>query len=250
MPVFDPREKDFPLLPFIIISNIFPLIGVLYYDMSFFMLFYLFWWETVIMSIFQWLKMKKASKQDVPDPNFTINGNPLSYEQVNNRKYMRRMFLIVRTLMLLFYLLFIVVFVGFYIPAQNSDNEGMISSAQAIVFADGWMRISFLIFLLVHGIDYVNYIATKQYEETSLRQLGMPFDGRIIIIHVVIVGGTFLSMFVGEKLFPGNPKAGQVSIAALFVVMKIILDLFALKSNKRRTETILTTYNSLTGKQK
>lgn len=250
MPVFDPREKNFPFLPFIILSNIFPLIGVMYYNMSFFMLFYLFWWETVIISFFQWLKMGKASLLADPDHSFTINGKTLTHQQVNSKKYMRRMFFVVRTFMLLFYLIFIVVFVGFFIPAQNNDEEGMLTTVQAIVFDDTWMRISFLVFIFVHGVDYINYLAAKQYEETSLRQLGMPFDGRIITMHIVIVGGTFLSMFVSEKLFANNAKAGQISIAALFVLIKILVDVASLKMQQRRTETISKALDSMKGKQK
>lgn len=57
MPIFDPRERSGPILPALILANVIPLVGIIYYDVSFFALLYLYWWETVIISIFRWQKM-------------------------------------------------------------------------------------------------------------------------------------------------------------------------------------------------
>jgi hypothetical protein len=73
----------------------------------------------------------------------------------------------------------------------------------------------------------------------------MPFDGRIIIIHVVIVLGTFLSIYFSEKLMPGNPKAGNIAFASLFVLLKTIVDVIAYRKLQRRSETMISVYNRM-----
>lgn len=242
MPIFDPRERSVPVLPTIIIANLFPLVGIIYFNLSFFALFYLFWWETGIISFYQWLKMGKAKKNADPDPGFTINGKTLTHEQVNSKRYMRRMYFWVRFFMLGFYLIFIIVFVGLLASNQSDDMLGFLN---ALFLMDPWMRYSLLAFILTHGIEYWVWLRDEDYNNTSLRELGSPFDGRVLIMHLVIVLGTFGSVFVTEKLMPGNPKAGSIIYATLFVLLKILLDGYSYSKNKRRPEVIMQTFTSL-----
>lgn len=241
MPIFDPRERSIPILPVIIITNIIPLVGIIYYDLTFFALFYLFWWETVIISFYQWMKMGRAKKIADPDPNFTVNGRTLTHEQVNSKRYMRRMYFWVRLLMLIFYLIFIIIFVG---VMQSATSDGAISFVRAFLFSDPWMKVALLAFIFTHGLEYWVWKRDGEDKNTSLRELGMPFDARIIIMHMVIVLGTFGSLYASEKLFPGNPKAGSIAYAAIFVFLKIIVDVFSYVKNQRRTE-VLTTVSAL-----
>jgi len=235
MPILDPRERSIPVLPVIIITNIIPLVGIIYYDLTFFALFYLFWWETVIISFYQWLKMGRAKKIAEPDPNFTVNGKTLTHQQVNSKRYMRRMYFWVRVLMLIFYLVFIVVFVGI---VQSATTDGAISFMRAFLLIDPWMKVALLAFILTHGLEYWVWIRDGDAENTSLRELGMPFDGRIIIMHIVIVLGTFGSMYASESLFPDHPKAGSIAYATVFVLLKIAIDVFSYVRNQRRTDVI------------
>lgn len=249
MPVYDNREPQIPILPFLIVSNIFPLIGVLYYHMSFFMLFYVYWCETCIISIFNLIKMGKASRQDVPDPGLTINGKNLTSQQVNSKKYMRRMYGSTRCFILLFYLLFIVVFVGLMESVRHEDSTTLINMADILFFRVRWMQITLGVFILLHAIQYWQWLATREYEETSLRQLGSPFDGRMIVMHIVIVLGTFLSIYASEHLFPNNPHAGQIAFASLFVFLKIMLDIISYNRNNKRSHTLLNVYDAITVKK-
>jgi len=235
MPIFDPRERSFPVLPSLILANILPLIGVIYYDVSFFALIYLYWWETVIISIFQFIKMGKAQKQSEPDPNFTVNGKTLSFEQVNSKRYMRFTYAVIRIFMLAFYLLFIVIFVG--VLASTSEND-LLGFAKALMFIEPWVFASFLAFVFTHLVEYIVWMRDEDYKNTSLRELGSVFDARIIVIHVVIVLGTFAAMFAGEKLFPETQNAGSIAYTCLFVLLKVIVDVYAYTKNIRRTEAI------------
>lgn len=246
MPIFDPREGKSPILPTIILANIFPLVGIIYYDMSFFALFYLYWWETVMISIFRWLKMAWAEKPSEPDPNFTINGQTLSYETVNNRGRMRRQYFFLRSGMMIFYLIFIIVFVGVISTMQEDPT----AFARAITFTDKWVFWSFIGFTLVHLAEYISWVRSGAYKETSLVELATPFDARIIVIHVVIVLGTFLAMYTSESLFPEHPKAASIGYASLFVVLKVVVEVIAYQKNHSRQEVFSKLDNAMRGKNK
>jgi hypothetical protein len=235
MPIFDPRERSGPMLPAMIVANIFPLVGIIYYDVNFFALFYLYWWETVIISIFRWQKMGWASKPSEPDPTVTYNGQPLTNEQVNNRRGMRIRYFFVRSGMMLFYLLFIVVFVGIL----TSIKEDAVGFASAITFSDPWVFWSFVGFVIVHLLEYISWIRNETYKETTIVELSSPFDSRIIVMHVVIVGGTFLAMFTSEKLFPDHPHAASIGYGALFVFLKTIIDVIAWRNNHSRQDALV-----------
>lgn len=239
MPVLDPRERSFPVLPFLMAGNLFPLIGVLFYGFGFFALFYLYWWETVIISIFQWLKMGRAELQSKPDPKFLVNNKPLSDAQVNSRRYMRRLYFFVRGGLLAFYLIFIIVFTG----SSDAGNGGdMIDNfVLPLMLKVPWMQVSLLVFFISHAVEYRVWIYDKDYKTTSLTSLGNPIDGRTIIMHIVIVLGTFLSAFVTNSLFPENPRAGVIAYASLFVLLKILVDLYAYATDQRRG-TLLAKY--------
>ena len=235
MPIFDPRERQIPVLPLLVVTNIFPLIGVIYYDLSFFAFFYLYWTETVLIGIFRWLKMLKANKVSQPDPNFTINSESLSLRKVNSRVYMMGMYFFWRSFILIFYLVFIIVFVGLW----DTGNEGNYTSfGRAILFREPWMQITLLSYVLTQAIDYILYIRDKQYETTSLQELASVFDGRTIVLHVVIVLGVFLSQWVSEDVFPSYPKAGTIAFASLFVVIKTFVDILSYKMQTSREDTI------------
>ncbi|MBK8345633.1 MAG: hypothetical protein IPL12_21525 [Bacteroidetes bacterium] len=64
------------------------------------------------------------------------------------------------------------------------------------------------------------WIRDKEYKTTSLRDLGNIFDSRVVVIHVVIVLGTFASMFAGEKLFPDVKKNRQYSLHVFICIVK------------------------------
>lgn len=234
MPIYDPRENNGPVLPALILANIFPLVGILYDEVSFFALFYLYWWETVIISIFRWLKMSWAEKPSEPDPGYTINGKTLSPEHVNNRGKMRRHYFFMRTGIMMFYLVFIIVFVG----VVSTMSEDSVEFARSITFAEPWVFWCFVSYTVLHLIEYITWIRSGTYKETSLVELATPFDGRLITMHVVIVLGTFLAMYTSETLFPNHPRAGSIGYGALFVAIKTGVDIYAYRKNKSRHTVI------------
>lgn len=243
MPVFDPRERPIPVMPLLVITNLLPLIGIVYYNLSFFAFFYLYWVETVLIGIFRWLKMIKANKHAQPDPNFKINGEPLTYKMVNSRVYMMGMYFFWRSFILIFYLVFIVVFVGFMGSDTATDS---ISVGRAMLFMEPWMQITLLSYFLTQLIDYIQYLAGREYEDTSLVELANVFDARTVVLHVVIVLGVFLSKWVSEDVFPHYPGAGTIAYASLFVVVKTLADIFSYKWQTSRLTTVANAFGKST----
>ncbi len=235
MPVFDPREQPVPVVALLMVTNLFPLIGVAFYDLSFFAFFYLYWTETVLIGIFRWLKMIKANKQSQPNPNMTINGKPLSYKNVNSRVFMMGMYFFWRSFIMIFYLVFIIVFVGLW---NAHDDDTRMEFLSAITFSDRWMQITLLSYFLAQLVDFIFYLRDAQYLNTSLQELANIFDARTIVLHVVIVLGVFLSQWVSENLFPQNPRAGTIAFASLFVVVKTITDILAYKLQTSRRQLL------------
>ena len=141
--------------------------------------------------------------------------------------------------MLGFYLLFIIIFIGIL----TAIEEDPIAFANALLFLDPWVLLSFLGFFFTHLAEYVLWIRDKEYKTTSLRDLGNIFDSRVVVIHVVIVLGTFASMFAGEKLFPDVKNIGSIAYMCLFVLLKIGVDVYAYSKNMKRTHAI----NDLSG---
>jgi len=234
MPIFDPRENKGPFLPALLLANILPLVGILYDEISFFALFYLYWWETVIISIFRWQKMAWAEKPSEPNSALMVNGRLQSADFINNRGKMRRQYFFVRSGIMLFYLIFIIVFVG----VLNSAGENAGEFGRAITFSEPWVFWSFIAFTVLHLTEYITWVRSKAYKETTLSELSTPFDGRLIIMHLVIVLGTFLAMYTSETLFPNHPRAASIGYGVLFVVIKIITELFAYRSNRSRHQVL------------
>ncbi|MBK6729639.1 MAG: hypothetical protein IPG60_01320 [Bacteroidetes bacterium] len=240
MPVFDEREQPIPMMPLLVVTNIFPLVGILFYDLSFFAFFYLYWTETVLIGIFRWLKMINANKKEEANQNVTINGEPLTFKKVNSRVFMMGMYFFWRSAILMFYLVFIIVFVGLW---DTSNTDSYVSFGRAITFSDSWMQITLLSYILAQLVDYILYIRDKQYQITSLQELANIFDGRTIVLHIVIVLGVFLSQWVSNYVFPDYPKAGTIAFASLFVVIKTIADVFAYKWQTSRQQVITSIFD-------
>ncbi|MEZ5014342.1 MAG: DUF6498-containing protein [Chitinophagales bacterium] len=234
MPVIDPRERTLPVLPGILIGNMLPIIGILFYNMTFFAIMYVFWWETVFISVFDFIKMGRAKRESQPDPNYTVNGKPLSHEQANSVVYMRSRYLVFRIFILLFYLIFIIVFVGVMQTMQEDPG----AFGRALLLREPWVLYSLGAYLLVQIVQYWNWIQEGKDKETSLQQLASPFSARLVIMHIVIVLGTFAAMYASDTLFPGSPHAASMGYAVLFVALKTLLDLLAWRNSSKRA-TIL-----------
>ncbi len=129
------------MLPLIIFSNLFPLYGVIHYNWTIFSVVYIYWIELLIISTFQLLKIMVA-KGDKQATFFSKSSMALR-------------FFAFRTGIFFFYLLFIVVFLGFLISAKNNSDGSGIQLFDVIFLKGNFYRITLLSFLVYNIVEFI-----------------------------------------------------------------------------------------------
>ena len=120
------HQKSQILIPFIIISNLFPLYGVLKFNWTIFSVVYIFWLEMLIVSTFLLLKILFSQG----DSNVTFA----------SKFVLAAKFFVFRTGIFFFYLLFIVVFLGFLVTGRESLKDAGIF--QTMTLQDPFYKIT------------------------------------------------------------------------------------------------------------
>ncbi|GDX52959.1 hypothetical protein LBMAG27_20060 [Bacteroidota bacterium] len=217
-----PRNRIY--IPILIVTNFLPLYFYATGGWTVFMFFYLYWLETVILSFYTSLKIISAS-------GYTEN-------EVSPSLFKKSMtaikFFIARSLLLCFYLLFLVVFIGF----MGEDKDAMFKSVLAVVFRDETFNIAVAGFILSHGFEYLfNYLLTNENKKMRADGYTLFFDARIIVIHVSIVLSAFVITWSPENQIAGHAVGSYLALA-IFIVIKTIVDVFHFVSkNNKQLET-------------
>lgn len=190
-----------------VVMNIVPLLGVIFYDWSVFALLYAFWLETLGLSFLNAIRILFAKK--------SIEKGPFVGKALR--------FLIVSIFILLFYMLFMIVFVGF----QISDKQEGVNFIKYLMLLQPTFRLTIMVFFVIKFIELIySYFIKNQRETTSPTDFHPLLDSRIFVIHIVIVLGVFACQFFSEKL--GN-HSGVIAFACVFVLVKTIGDLVVAK---------------------
>ena len=118
---------------FIIVSSGILLYGIAFLHKNFFFVIYIFWFESLMRTVFNYFKIRKAGKDltEMPEIGVTSNNHVYTLEDLNNRpKYAR--FYVTGNLFLLFtYWVFIIVMVGFVIPLSIKDNKMFVENIES-----------------------------------------------------------------------------------------------------------------------
>jgi hypothetical protein len=198
------------MLPLIIFSNLFPLYGVLMYNWTIFSVVYIYWIELLIITFFQFLKIIVA--QGEPRWSFSVN------------LFIGIKFLLLRAGLFFFYLLFIVVFLGFLASAKDDSGKSAMNMFDVVFFKGSFYRITLLSFTLYILVEFiVLYIINNDYKTSKPTDHNNFLDMHILVVHLVVVLGTFLYQGVTDTLH-WNHKSAMIACVSLFVVIKIIAD--------------------------
>jgi hypothetical protein len=197
-----------------VLLNAIPVIGYWFWDWSMFAIVYIYWVEALIMSLFVFLKVLMARGED-----------PLSGEvpSAGSKLYAAIKVLFIRVGILMFYWIFIFLFVGMgqgkYKPEQTMEH------LQILVFMHSGFNLAVLAFFLSQIIDFMRgFIYNDDYLVKPSRSYKLYFDARTIIIHVVVVLGTFSYQFLERYAFVDNRLPGLGFVLLLFF-LKTIADL-------------------------
>ncbi len=200
------------MLPLIIFSNLFPLYGVIHYNWTIFSVVYIYWLELLIISTFQLLKIMFAEGDE--EATFF------------SKLAIALRFFAFRTGIFFFYLIFIVVFLGFLISGkENSDGSG-IQLFDVIFLKGNFYKITLLSFLVYNIVEFVVlFLLNGTYKNAKPEDNFIILEPHILVVHLVVVLGTFLYQGATENLH-WNHKNAMIATVSLFVVIKIIIDIY------------------------
>lgn len=203
------KPKGNFLLPLIIISNLFPLYGVVKFNWTIFTIVYIYWIELLIISFFQLLKI-------------FISQGGVEHSFFKKLKLAIKFF-VFRTFIFFFYLMFIFVFLG--ILMKDNDKSENHTFAMTIILRAPFMKVVLLNFLLYNFVHFfVMFILSGEYKMSKPEDQFQLFDSHMIVVHIVVVLGTFLAKFVEESLHADHHIA-MIACVCLFIFVKILVDI-------------------------
>jgi hypothetical protein len=177
----------------LVVVNLVPLVGVLFLDWSVATVLVAYWLENGVVGLLNVPKIVVAGSDDWRKPR---NGSSVG----------------LALFFVFHYGLFWLVH-GVFVFVLTS--VALFTSPSPAVHAKDVLFIAFLL-LVSHGTSFfVNYIGRGEYRRTTpSAQMFQPY-GRLFVLHLTIVFGAFLVMFLGQP----------TALVALLVLFKTVFDL-------------------------
>ena len=178
----------------LILVNLIPLLGVLFFSWDIFTVIILYWMESAVIGFFNILKMQK----------------------INNYKFTPLV-----PFFIMHYVIFMFVHLFFILQLFQPNLELASGQVAAFVIVFEYFKaliISLSFIFLSHGMSFVfNFIKKQEFKYVSLKkQMFVPYR-RIIIMHIII-------MLAGAGIIYTN-YSQEVSAVVFLVILKIIFDL-------------------------
>lgn len=222
-----------PSALFILVLNLVPIWGVIHWGWTPFYVFYLFWLETLIVSIFNAIKIVSCRGDEYEQKLHTSN-HKFSNLHVNYLSHIGKAsrYLLIRIFIFFFYLLFIVVFIGFFATKQTGGKS--LDLMQVIFFRHEAFNYTLLAFAINQLMQFIfDFYANGNYKRTHASDFASIFDGRQLVIHVAVV----LAGIIGAqgKIFNTKVEASYVNIVmvTIFCVVKSVYEVFKFSQEKK-----------------
>lgn len=183
----------------LVAANLVPLVGVLWLGWEIFPLMFLFWSENVIVGGFNVLKMLTAS------------GGGLAGHL--GKLFLIPFFFVHYGMFTMVHGVFVVGLFGgqFRHGASFPDEHFFWSVIEK--YHLGWAILGLIV---SHGISFVtNYIGKGEFRRASVQQLMQQPYGRIVVMHLAILGGAFLMAALH------SPVWGLVFLIALKIALDV-----------------------------
>ncbi|MCD4795451.1 MAG: DUF6498-containing protein [Bacteroidales bacterium] len=210
---------------FLIAVNLFPLLGVLFFDWDAIMIVMFYCIETFIIGLFNAAKMilsKVDSPQKYLSENKTSNGQ---FTDIQGNPGCIKIFLV--PFFLFHYNIFVIsqTVAIYFISTEFFENEISIQNFLTYDFI-----VTVLLIILSHAYSfYKNYIGKEEYKKISVQQLmSLPYK-RIIIQQVTVIAGVFLII-----LFQG-----PIGFLILLIGLKLIVDIRAHNKSHKDNNSFL-----------
>lgn len=184
----------------LILANLLPLLGVLLFDWSLFAVMYLYWFENVIIGLFNMMRMSRAEGK-LDETNEA---------KLNNETYTRDK----RGALIFFFLIHYGIFTiihGVFVTSFFGTMSGQIILPPEIALGT-------IALLMSHAFSYyTNFIRQGEYKRVSETQLFIQPYKRVIILHVTIIFGGGLVMLFHSAL----------PALILLIIIKTLVDVWA-----------------------
>ncbi len=205
--------KDKYNLSLILLSNLLPLIGFLFFHWSMFAIIYLYWVQGIFVALSDSIKI--VMSRGINEAGVV--------ESKNKRISSAVKFFCLRLGIFFFYWIFLLAFVA---RAGDTANHAVVVQNYVIIFfMDKSFNQVLLATFIAEAIAFLGtFIATEDYKTDLPSKYKLFFDARTIIMHIVIVLGTFGSQFF-ESMLPVSKTPG-FSYVILLVILKMIVELY------------------------
>ena len=210
-----------------LLLNLVPVMGYWFLGWSMFAIVYIYWAEALLVGFF--LALRVCFSKGI-DP---ATGRPVPVLRRISRGFKT---FVVRTAILLFYWLFILVFVA--LGQGKLSTEDHQKNIEIIFFLNSTFNLGVFAFFLSQLQEFLrNFILSDRYKHEVPSQFISFFDSRTIIIHVVIVVGTFTHEFLAKYQDMDQRLPGLGFVGVLFVI-KCLADLFINWKGKEDAEVV------------
>jgi hypothetical protein len=200
----------------LVITNLIPLAGVLWLGWDLMLILALYWAENGIVGVINVLKILTAEGQ--PPQNFpvSVNGRPAtSLTRLGTAGFFCVHYGIFWVVHGFFVFTFVPAMTGFdplSSPGLGPFDGGLAALPDAPVLLAGVVGLA-----VSHGVSFwTNYLGRGEYQRLSPAEVMVQPYGRLVILHLTIIVGAFVSIFLGTPI-------GSLLV---LVVLKTALDLY------------------------
>lgn len=192
---------------FIIAANLVPLYGVLFLDWSAASMFLVYCMETLIVGLFNVIKMAIVNIFAPKDDNTVY---------FNDKKHVGRWYLVF--FFIIHYGLFVFIQTQIFFHAGNliEDNSFIVGYSKVIDHLGPDGRLVLLVFICSYALQTIySFLIGGQYRSISLGRLMFQPYARILIQQFVVILGSMFLTLGGGKFF-----------MVVFVIIKIIFEVY------------------------
>jgi len=202
------KDWQRPSVVALVLANLVPVFGVVVFHWEVFPLMFLFWFENLIIGVFNVFKMLAANPE-----------SPLGWA---GKLFVIPFFCVHYGMFTFIHGIFVILLFG-----GGMRHGGGFPNAETFwrIAMENHLGWAILGLTASHAISFAtNYLGNGEYKRASLQQLmGQPY-GRIMVLHIAILGGGFLMLALH------SPAAGLL----LLVALKIALDLSAHLAERKK----------------
>lgn len=215
----------------LLLANVLPAAGVLFWGWEAFYVVFLYWFENLIVGAFNILRMISAS----PGPRDQVAGGSPTASLIGAhaaKVFMVPFFTVHYGMFCLVHGVFVFALFGresgtITPPPGHRGGlfSGVFGAIDEVVTPEVLLCLVGLI--ISHGYSFLaNYLGKGEYKTTPLPALMMRPYPRIVVIHIAILFGAFISMSFGSP----------IGIMLLLIALKTILDLILHEREHRKAQ--------------